>query len=572
MKLPPIISVKRRHFFLLLVGNGFLQALTTVGITLLIKSTFDNYLNTSASPVIGLWYTGLVFLCATLMISWFRYRERLDAERVGQDYIHELRVNMFAKYCGVDLRKLEHHSKGAISLRFATDLSALRQWISLGLARLIVTGVNLVTALGVLCYINITLGVIVGLIILVNALLSLSTGKKLRHTFVEARRQRSYLANNINEKISSMATVKVFGQRQREKNRVKRQSERLMAAMLHRARAIGILRAITEGSTVLATSMVLIAGVVLMSRNQATPGTVVAALCIVSLLMQPLRHLGRIYEYRLNASVAEEKIKSFLNERPSTLARHRKERRGQGRLRLKDIVFFPNGKVVNLHINPGNTIVILGVNGAGKSTILSQFAGLLKPSSGQLLLGQNDVSKLKDSALRQSIGMVSHSLPLLKGSIRNNICYRRPNATEDEISYVIKHCGLEQLLDSLPDGLGTKLREGGRNLSQGECQRIALARALIGTPELLILDEADAFLDDEAAALFSEIIRGYPGIVIMATHNLEQVVMSDHIWLIDNGELCWNGPREKLPMNLYAELFDPKARISARKTENSSHV
>ncbi|WP_461519839.1 ABC transporter ATP-binding protein [Porticoccus sp.] len=573
MKLPPVISVTRRGLLLRLVGNGFLQALVTVAITLLIKSTFDNYLNGSASPAISLWHASLGFLCATAVVSWLGFRERLDSECIGQDYVHELRIKMFAKYCNGDLRKLEQQSKGAISLRFATDLSALRQWISLGLSRLIVAGVNLVIALSMLCYINFILGFSVTLIVLASALLSFSTGKKLRYTFVEARRKRSFLANNINEKVSSLATVKVFGQRQREKNRVKRQSERLMAAMFDRARAIGLLRAITEGSTVLASSMVLIVGALLMSSNQATPGTVVAALGVVNLLMQPLRHLGRIYEYRLNASVAEEKIKSFLDTRPSVLTRHRRERRGQSELRLKEAAFFSNSEVVSLGVKPGTTIAILGVNGAGKSTILSQVAGLLKPSSGKILLGKNDVCKLKDSALRQSIGMVSHNLPLLKGSIRNNICYRRPNATEDEINLVVKRCGLAQLLDSLPDGLETKLKEAGQNLSQGERQRIALARALIGTPELLILDEADAFLDDEATALFLDIIRGYPGIVIMATHNIEHVVMADQIWLIDNGALCWNGPREELPMNLYAELFEAKATVvGSRKAEEGADV
>lgn len=572
MKLPPILSTKRRRFFLLLIGNGFLQALATVGITLMIKFTFDQYLDTSASPTISLWYMGMGFLCAALLISWLRYRERLDAECVGQDYVHQLRIKMFVKYCNSDLRELEQYSKGAISLRFATDLSAIRQWISQGLSRLIVAGVNLVTALGVLCFINTTLGAIVSLIILINALLSLNTGRHLRHTFSEARRQRSYLANNLNEKVSSMATIKVFGQRQREKRRVKRQSERVMKAMNDRAHSIGILRAITEGSSVLTTAMVLIIGVVLMSTNQATPGTVVAALGIVSLLMKPLQHLGRAHEYRINASVAEDKIKSFLNNRPRILEKHRKARRGQGHLKLKDVAFFPDGEGLNMHIDPGNTIAILGVNGAGKSTILSQLAGLMKPARGKIVLGKNDVCNLKDSALQQSIGMVSHSLPLLKGSIKKNICYRHPNATEDEINHVIKRCGLEQLLRSLPAGLETKLKEGGKNLSQGECQRIALARAIIGTPELLVMDEADTFLDDEATALFSDIVSNYPGLLIMATHNIDHVVISDQIWLIDKGNLCWSGPREELPMNLYAELFDSKEALGNRQAKGSSHA
>ncbi len=572
MKLPAVISDRRRQLFVLLITNGFLQALATVGITLLIKSTFDSYLMTNTEPAISLWLTGLGFLSATLMIAWLKYRERLDAEKAGQDYVHELRLKMFSRFCNSDMRELERHGKGAVSLRFATDLSAIRQWISQGLSRLIVAGVNLVIALTALCLINFTLGIIVSLIILGNAALSLATGKKLRYTFSEARRQRSYLANNLNEKVSSMATIKVFGQRQREKNRVRRQSERVMQAMFSRAATIGVLRAITEGSTVLATSMVLIMGALLMDAGQATPGTVVAALGIVSLLMQPLRHLGRVYEYRLNASVAEEKIRSFLNKRPSTLSRHRKQRLGRGHLKLKQVAFFPGGEDVNLHINPGNTIAILGRNGAGKSTILAQLAGLLKPARGKISLGQNNVCKLKDSAMRESIGMVSHSLPLLKGSIRKNICYRYPDASDEEISRVVSLCGLDALIDSLPEGLDTRLKEGGSNLSQGECQRIALARAMIGNPELLILDEADAFLDENGMALFSSIVQDYPGLVVMATHNVDHVVLCDQIWLVDKGELCWFGPRENLALSGHNEIFSNSSPEQVLQPLEQSHV
>jgi len=572
VKLPPILSSRRRQLFLLLVSNGLLQASITVGITLLIKSTFDNYLGVSGTPPIDLWLIGLGFLCATLLIAWLKYRERLDAERVGQDYVHELRVKMFSRYCNSDLRELDQHSKGAISLRFATDLSALRQWISLGLSRLIVAGVNLTIVLGALCVINFTLGAVVSLIIAANTLLSLSTGKKLRYTFGEARRQRSYLANNLNEKVSSMATVKAFGQRQREKNRVKRQSLRLMGAMSSRARSIGTLRAITEGSTILTTAAVLIIGVTLMGSGQASPGTVVAAIGIVSLLMQPLRHLGRVYEYRLNASVAEEKIASFLTRRPSISAKDKQQRLGEGSLTLKDVAFFPDSSDISMRIEPGKTIAILGVNGAGKSTILSQLSGLLMPSRGKILLGQNEIIALKDSGLRRSIGIVSPSLPLLKGSIRKNICYRCPAASSEEIDRVIKLCGLNILLESLPDGLESRLQEGGKNLSEGERQRIALARAIIDTPELLILDEADAFLDEAGVSLFAELVRSYPGLVIMATHNIDHVALSDQVWLINRGELCWSGPGQELSMEEYSKIYEASNLIDKDKIEEVRYV
>ena len=556
MKLPPILSYQRKRTFFLLVGNGLLQAISTISVALLIKYTFDGYFITPLTPTLNLWYVSSAFLFIASLVSWLKYRERVDSEYLGQHYVHELRIKMFSEYCKSNLRIIDKKSKGAIGLRFATDLSSLRQWISLGLSRLTVSSINLTITLTALSFINLSIGVGAAFIILLNILLSLSVGKQLREAVFDARKQRSYLANNINEKISSIASVKAFGQRQREKNKIKHQSERLIIAMGKRAQSIGILRAITEGSGILLTAATLIIGSIIIGPNQVSPGTIVAAIGIVGLLAQPIRHLGRTYEYFHNANVAKEKIQSFLTSQSLVQTKRRKFRQGRGRLILEHVAFFPNGKNHNLRIQPGNVVSVLGANGAGKSTILSQIAGLLSPTRGKVLLGRNNVCKLKDSALRSSIGTLSQDLPLLKGSIKNNICYRRPNATEEEVSQAIKSSGLETFLQSLPNGINTKIAEGGKGISQGERQRISLARAIIGTPELLILDEADSFLDDSAKTLFIKIINNYPGIIIMTTHNINHLATSSIIWVVEKGDIVWNGKRSELASQHYTDLFD----------------
>jgi len=544
MRLPPIFSPKRRIKFIWLSLNGALQAVMAISFSLLVKNIFDHHLENDDLPFL-FWTSAAPFIAISLITAWLKYKERSDAEALGQDYVHELRNRMFSRLCKTELRQLDYHGRGDIILRFASDLTAIRQWISLGLARILVAGITLIMAVTALCFINLTLALIVGTVLILNALFSFYLGQRLQHSFREARRSRSYLANNLTEKISSITTVKVSGQRRREKKRVEQQSLRLVSAMVERAKAIGMHRAITEASLLIATSLVLLVGI-LLSKNGAgdtSVGTVVAAMTIVALLTQPLRNIGRVYEYWHGATIAREKLTRFL-VKTGTPRRERPKEIGLGVIALKKLRDFNGERLPNLTVKPGRKIVILGKNGAGKSSLLAQISGLMPAATGEITLDKFNVTKLHESFLRKTIGMVSPELPLLKGTVRKNICYRNPSATEVEIQKVIEECGLSVIIDQLPKGLDSRITEGGSNLSLGEQQRICLARALLGSPQILLLDEADSFLDGESRELFTTIVRNYAGTIIMATHNVDHILLADEIWLIKEGGISWNGPRD----------------------------
>ncbi len=550
MKLPPIFSPQRKIKFIWLGLNGALQAAMAISFAILVKNIFDHYIRANDMPFL-FWQSAVPFIAIALITSWLKYKERTDAEALGQDYVHELRNRMFSRLCRTELRQLDHQRRGDIILRFASDLTAIKQWISLGLARMIVAGITLITAITALCFINLTLALTVGSVLLVNALLSGFLGHRLQHSFREARRSRSYLANNLTEKIASITTVKISGQRQREKNRIKQQSQRLVSAMVTRAQAIGMHRAVTEGSLLIATSLALLVGVMLTKNGDSaiSAGTVVAAMIFVALLNQPLRNIGRLYEYWHGATIAYEKLDRFLVKTGAARREHPKDI-GAGVITLTNLKDFNGKKFANLTIKPGRKIVILGKNGAGKSSLLAQISGLMRPSSGQVTLDNFNVSKLHERFLKSTIGMVSPELPLLKGSIRKNICYRWPTAPADEIQRVIDCCGLNAMIARHADGLDRRVTEGGSNLSLGEQQRISLARALLGSPQILLLDEADSFLDGKAQELFAAIIQNYAGTIIMATHNVDHILLADQIWLIKNGGISWVGAPDEFSITL----------------------
>ena len=198
-------------------------------------------------------------------------------------------------------------------LRFVSDLSALRQWVSLGLARLIVAGITTLGALLALALIHLGLAVAVASVLGLGTLLSVRLGQRLQHSFSEARRRRSTLAANVNEKIAALPVVQAFGQTHRERRLVARHSRRLKKAMLVHARTSGAMRAVIESSTALSSGVILLLGAHEVAADRATPGMVVAAMTIAGLLMPILRDLGRTYEYWQGAQVARRKIQEFLS-------------------------------------------------------------------------------------------------------------------------------------------------------------------------------------------------------------------------------------------------------------------
>ena len=549
MTLPPLLGDRRAGLLVRLVLNGALQAGAAVGSALLIKLTFDSFIDQShTAPATSLTWFGLGFMALALVSAGLRMLERVDAEQLGQDYIHKLRLVLYTHLSSLPPRKLQQRSRGSIMLRFIGDLTALRQWVSLGLARLLVAGVAITGALLALAMINWPLALAAGTVLLPGMALSLALGKPLLQAVREARRRRSFLAGNLNEKIASMAVVQVSGQTRREQNRIERQSNRLKTAMILRACVIGGLRAVTTATTAIATAATLIVGAVLVTDGQATPGTVVAAMSIIAFLMPSLRDLGRVYEYWQGARVSLEKLHQFLDS-PAEEAKSRRAPRlknGAGKLDFRKVSVSGSLTGFNATATPGSLIAIVGPNGAGKSTVLSLVARLVDPDRGKVRLDGKDLSRLARDSLRQIVGMVSQDLPLLRGTISKNLRYRWRSAPAAELARVRTLCGLDELLAGLPDGENTRIAEGGTSLSAGQRQRIVLARAILGSPRVLLLDEADTNLDPGASEVFNAILADYEGTVLMVTHHLDRALCADVLWYMENGKIIAAGKPDEL--------------------------
>jgi ABC-type bacteriocin/lantibiotic exporter with double-glycine peptidase domain len=298
-------------------------------------------------------------------------------------------------------------------------------------------------------------------------------------------------------------------------------------------------RASLEWTTGLGKLGVLGLGLYEVAAGRATTGLVVAALSIEGVLASPMHEISRVLDYWQAARISKEKLEGFLAlpgpERAKAQVRRR--RRGQGTLRFDHVSVRDSLVDVDVEATAGRKIAIVGPNGSGKSSLLALAAGLIAPDRGRVRLDRRDLDRLRPRDLRRSVGMVGPDLPMLRGSLRMNLCYRPVKVTDEELERVCVLCGVDEILAGLPLGLDTRIREGGMELSLGQRQRLALARALVGTPDLLLLDEIGANLDEAARAALERVLAIYPGTLLIATHDERLAARADEVWHLDGGRL-----------------------------------
>jgi ABC-type multidrug transport system fused ATPase/permease subunit len=534
MTLPLILSGARRRGFAFLVANGVLQAAGAVATALLVQTGFDHLIADVAGVDLDqAFLTAAALIGIAMMNAGLRYREHLDAERIGQSYVHALRLRLYRHLLKTGPALANRISRGAVTLRFVGDLTALRRWVSLGLARLLVGGVVILLALTALAFIAPVIALSVAAGVLTAALLGLGLGNRLQASTRETRRQRARLAAVLTDRLAHLHLVQAFGQERREAKRFKELSRRLKAAFLRRAKAVGLLRALADAGASTASLCALLVGAQLVVLGAASPGAVVAAMLVAGLLAPRLQELGRIYEYWTAAAIAREKQERLLRLRtPPIGAKVRgglAPAEGNGRLTLNGVTLDGLLPPLDLTVLPGERLCVLGDNGAGKSTLLQVMAGLRRPDSGSVSLNGQALAVTDAYQLRQTISLVSCDLPLLRGSLRFNLTYGLPNASRGELQSVIERCDLAGLVARLPAGLDTRVSEQQARFSAGERMRIALARGLLTGPQVLLLDETEAHLDSEGIKALDAVIRDFPGPVIFVTHRQERVTLATDV-------------------------------------------
>lgn len=474
----------------------------------------------------------------------FRAVEFAAAERIGYRVVQDLRMRMHAHLQGMQPRQIQNRSRGGLLLRFLGDLSMLRTWISRGLLGGLSAAIAFVIFSIVMLVVAPWVGVAMAVVVLAGAAASIASGDTVRRATRTMRRRRSLLASNIDEQINALQVVQVNGRSAGEHARLSRQNDSLTRALLRVAGLRGRLRGIADATALLTVVAVLGVGLLGVYRGTLTVGLVFATTALSRQLTAPIRTAGLAHDYWQRSRVSVTKISDFLTSRSTQLDPPGAERlrARKGRIEFADVTVPGALQGLTATAGAGRVIGITGPSGAGKSTLLGLVARSVQAESGSVIIDDQDLSSVSPASTFRRIGMVSADQPLMRGTVRRNVTYRMPGADPQEIGRVVLATALDEMLADLPGGLNAWVTEGGRNLSVGQRQRIALARALMGNPQILLLDEPTANLDERGRESFRRTLASFQGTTLLVTHDPAELALADEVWVMEGGRVAQTIP------------------------------
>ncbi|MEM6974562.1 MAG: ABC transporter ATP-binding protein [Pseudomonadota bacterium] len=474
-----------------------------------------------------------VIALAGVALAGLRVAERVSAERLGHDYAAALRLCLFDRVSRLPASALAGRRRGGLALRFVGDLSAARNWVSLGIARLVSAAIVLPAALMVLALLDRTLALGVAAIFMLGLMAMALIAKGLRPRHRRLRDRRAALAARVSERLPHAPQLRMMGQLKHERRAIARQSARLAEAAVDQTLTAAVLRMLPDIVSAFAAAMILWQTL----AAGAPAALAAAALAALAIAVQPMRDLATIADRQRAWSVARDKCEALLNGPALPGRRRAAQSRSASDAPLLAFQRVSHGPLrrVAASLRPGERIAVTGANGAGKSTLLSLAAGLERPTSGRVRLAGCDPARLPSAA--NPAFYAGQDPAILAGSLRRALTLGTRSRPDDEtILAMAEQFGLGRMIRAR-GGLGARLAEGGRDLSAGERRRVGLIRAALSGAALLLLDEPDDALDRDAPALIRTLFSVTPAAVLFVTHNPAVAAEADVVWQIDAGRV-----------------------------------
>jgi len=526
-RLPDALPPERYRLFAGVVVLGIVQAMTLIGMAIVMQGLLATLIEEQALPANSLWV--FASLCALAIVGGAcRWLERAGGERLGHRHVHDVRLGLFDALASRAGPSVDSNF-GIHVVRFSNDLTALRQWVALGFSRSVSAFLFLAGVMIALYILNPRLAALLGVSLLVTGMGLLLLGVGFEKSVRTTRKNRGSLANTVSEVLRNVHHLEHFGRTRRERRRLERASEDLGHSLERRALWLGGLRGFVDATHRLMLLVIIVYGANAVLSGSLDTSALLAATGVVSLAASPLRDLSRVFEYWKSAQIAREKLAPAF--RHSSLAGNVvRLPQGSGLLRLQKVA--PRAGAVSLSatVQPGARVAVTGPNGSGKTALINAIAGLGECGDGHVTLDGVRTDRLREANRRRDIGIASQGIPLMKGSISKNVRYRKPGASDDEVAAACSAAGLDELIGRLPEGLKMRLGPDGGGLSAGEGARIKLARALLGTPRLLLLDEIEQGLDAAGREALLRCIGQYPGTIVFATHDADLADAADLTW------------------------------------------
>src|SRR5580693_5631262 len=541
------------------LGGALLAALATAAIPLVQRRIIDDVIVTHRESIWPL--AGLLLVAAAVNFAGI-YLRRYRGGRVSLDVQHDLRTELFDSLSRLDGARQDEIRTGQLVGRSISDLNMVQGIMSM----VPVTLGNIVlfvVSLGIMVVLSPVLTLVTVAVAPALWMIALASRRKLFPASWDAQQQSGEVVGLVDEAIGGVRVVKGFGQEEQEQQQLETASAHLFASRLRMIRLTARYNpALTEIPS-LGVVGVLALGGWLAIHGSITLGTFLAFSAYLAQMTGPVRMLTYMVTLGQEARASVIRVFDIIDSRPAIADKPDAVELPPDAtgLSFDDVRFgyVPNEPVLrglSLRVEPGETVAVVGASGSGKSTLALLLPRFYDPQAGSVRIGGHDVADVTRDSLRAAIGLVMEESFLFSDTVRANIAYGRPDATDEQVMAAAQAA---QFIAKLPHGYDTVVGEQGLTLSGGQRQRVALARALVTDPRLLLLDDAtsaiDPRLEAEIHAALREVMRGRTTLII--AHRRSTLNLADRIVVLDQGRVADTGTHEELTERcpLYRQLI-----------------
>jgi ABC-type multidrug transport system fused ATPase/permease subunit len=508
---------------------------------------------------------GVVTVAIAVVSGVAMYAASYFTESLGQCIGNDLRVRLYHHLQELSLAYYDTTRVGTVLSTLTTDVQTIQSFASSSTLAIFTDSITLVGVIVVMLVLRWDFALIALTVTPLVALFVLRVNKAIRMAVKEVRTRQSDLVATLQEGLQAIEVVQAYGREDQLQRRVETVSMGTVTAWLQARKLSALLSPVVGLVIAVCTGVVLWRGSLLILAGAMTAGTLTVFLAYLTRFFQPVRDLAQMTNTIAQVSVAFERVMAVCDadkvipERP--VAKDPPAFRGEivvDRVAFGYDPMLPVLRDVSFSVGPGQILGIVGPTGSGKSTVVSLIPRFRDPDGGTISIDGVDISEYKLHALRCQIGFVLQETVLLRGTVRDNIAFGRPDATEEQIMLAAKMANAHEFIAKMPDGYDSLVGDRGSTLSGGQRQRIGIARAMIRDNPILILDEPTAALDAQSEELVIEALdRLTEGrTVITIAHRLSTLRDADKIVVINDGVVAEDGTHEELLKlgGLYAEL------------------
>ncbi len=547
----------------LALGASAIVAATTGVLPYLIKQVFDAVLDQKDLRMLVLIAVG------TIAVSAFKglasYTANVTKNEIGQRIISSIQTRMFTRIMRADLAWISGTHTGRFISSFMTDATRVRDTVTMSIIDFTQNLLTVIALMSSMFFMNWKLALLGTSVIPFGILYMRKLGRKTRKATRKGLAGTSDLSANIAEALGGIRVVKAYGQEEREIARVTQTIRNVLHHMMAGFRAKAKASPLTESLSGAGIAGVIYFGGLAVIDAHLTKGELMAFISAMMLAYQPLKAVANTQTVMQEGVAAAARVFPILDIEPSIIANPDAKPLHvvDGAIRFEDVSFVygdgtPALKNISIEVPKGHTVALVGPSGGGKSTTLNLVPRFYDPTNGRVTIDGQDIRDVTIDSLRQASSLVTQEPFLFDDTIRANIAYGRPDATDAEIEEAARNAAAHDFIVALPRGYDTRVGEAGFRLSGGQRQRIAIARAMLKNAPILLLDEATSALDTaselQVQSALRALMKGRTTLVI--AHRLSTIKHADAIYVIDGGRVVEQGTHASLVAQggLYAEL------------------